>query len=111
MKISILAVTSLHKQSPSKTLLSLSLLFSVAWGTAAAAQEKAAEPQHPAGWVVIPVDEYRVLRAKAYPVEREPEPPPIDATLTRVDYELHVSGELAAGHANLTVDVLKDGWV
>jgi hypothetical protein len=64
-----------------------------------------------AGWVVIPVEEYRVLRAKAYPVEHDPEPPPLDATLTRVDYELRVAGEFATGRANLTVDVLKDGWV
>jgi len=60
---------------------------------------------------VIPVDEYRVLRAKAYPVEHDPEPPPLDATLTRVDYDLHVTGDLAAGRARLTIDVLKDGWV
>jgi hypothetical protein len=60
---------------------------------------------------VIPVDEYRVLRAKAYPVEHDPEPPPLDATLTRVDYDLGVAGDLAAGRATLTVDVLKDGWV
>jgi len=80
-------------------------------GVAARAQEKAAEPLHAAGWVVIPVDEYRVLRAKAYPVEHDPEPPPLDATLSRVDYDLHVAGDLAAGRASLTVDVLKDGWV
>jgi hypothetical protein len=61
--------------------------------------------------VVIPVEEYRVLRAKAFPVEHDPEPPPMDATLTRVDYDLHVAGDLAAGRASLTVDVLKDGWV
>src|SRR5208282_4535639 len=84
---------------------------SLCWGAAAEAQEKAAEPSHNAGWVVIPVEEYRVLRAKAYPVEHDPEPPPLDATLTRVDYDLHVDGELAAGRASLTVDVLKDGWV
>ena len=52
-----------------------------------------------------------MLRAKAYPVEHDPEPPPLDATLTRVDYDLHVAGDLAAGRASLTVDVLKDGWV
>ncbi|HKV79844.1 MAG TPA: hypothetical protein VJP02_16970 [Candidatus Sulfotelmatobacter sp.] len=79
--------------------------------TVAQAQEKPAESAHAAGWVVIPVEEYRVLRAKAYPVDHDPEPPPLDATLTRVDYDLHVTGELAAGRANLTVDVLKDGWV
>src|SRR5579863_4510020 len=75
------------------------------------AQEKSTEPVHASGWVVIPVEEYRVLRAKAYPVEHDPEPPPMDATLSRVDYDLHVAGGLAAGRASLTVDVLKDGWV
>ena len=84
---------------------------SICWGALAPAQEKFPETSHAAGWVVIPVDEYRVLRAKAYPVEHDPEPPPLDATLTRVDYDLHVAGDLAAGRAKLTVDVLKDGWV
>jgi len=84
---------------------------SLCWGAAAQGQEKPLESSHIAGWVVIPVDEYRVLRAKAYPVEHDPEPPPLDATLTRVDYDLHVAGDLAAGRASLTVDVLKDGWV
>src|SRR5437870_6808415 len=65
---------------------------------------------HSPGWVVLPVDEYRTLHAKAYPVERDPEPPPVEATLTRVDYELRIDGELASGRASLTVDVLKDGW-
>src|SRR5262249_12272494 len=63
------------------------------------------------GWVVLPIDEYRSLRAKAFPAEREPEPPPVDATLTRVDYDLRVSGDFASGHAALTIDILKDGWV
>ena len=66
---------------------------------------------HESGWVVLAIAEYRTLHAKAYPVEREPEAPPVDATLTRVDYDLRIDGELATGHANLTVDVLKDGWV
>src|SRR5215467_12989395 len=78
---------------------------------AAQAQDKPADPSHTAGWVVIPVEEYRVLRAKAYPPDQNPEPLPLDATLTRVDYDLHVLGELASGRASLTVDVLKDGWV
>jgi hypothetical protein len=78
---------------------------------AAQAQEKPAEPTHASGWVVIPVEQYRVLRAKAYPVEQNPEPPPVEATLTRVDYNLRVPGDLATGSASLTVDVLKDGWV
>jgi hypothetical protein len=79
--------------------------------THAAAQDKAADSAHLAGWVVIPVEEYRVLRAKAYPADQNPEPPPLDATLTRVDYDLRVLGDLASGRASLTVDVLKDGWV
>ncbi len=75
------------------------------------AQEKSADSFRTAGWVVIPVEEYRALRAKAYPVEHDPEPPPLDATLTRVDYDLHITGDLASGCATLTIDVLKDGWV
>lgn len=88
-------------------LVAASMLAAIA----ARAQEKTVEPTHASGWVVIPVEEYRVLRAKAYPVEHDPEPPPLDATLTRVDYDLNVLGDLATGRANLTVDVLKDGWV
>ncbi len=63
------------------------------------------------GWVVIPIDEYQALRSRAYPPERDPDPPPVEATLTRVDYDLRVAGRLATGRASLTVDVLKDGWV
>ena len=70
-----------------------------------------ADLAHSPGWVVIPVDEYQSLRTRAYPAERPPEPPPVDATLTRVDYDLQIGGELATGRASLTVDVLKDGWV
>ncbi|MGC0773528.1 MAG: hypothetical protein WB543_11385 [Candidatus Acidiferrum sp.] len=66
---------------------------------------------HAPGWVVISLFDYRALHARAYPPEREPEPPPVDATLTRVDYDLHIDGDLATGRASLTVDILKDGWV
>ena len=71
----------------------------------------AQDANHSPGWVVISVPEYRALRVKAYPAEREPEPPPVDATLTRVDYDLRVDTDLASGRAILTVDVLKNGWV
>lgn len=100
--------------SPRRLLLRFSLpcLVVVAlFSGAALAQEKPMDAAHAAGWVVIPVEEYKVLRAKAYPADHDPEPPPLDATLTRVDYDLRVLGELATGRANLTVDVLKDGWV
>ena len=63
------------------------------------------------GWVVIPVEEYRTLRAKAYPIEPEPDPLPAQATLTRADYDLQIVGDLAKGRVTLAVDVLKDGWV
>jgi len=63
------------------------------------------------GWVVIPVTEYRALHSRAYPGDIAPEVPPVQATLTRIDYEMHVNGDLARGHVNLTIDVLKDGWV
>ena len=75
------------------------------------ASSMAQTASHSPGWVVLPVDEYRTLHARAYPIERDPEPPPVEATLTRVDYDLRIDGELASGRASLTVDVLKDGWV
>jgi hypothetical protein len=71
----------------------------------------AQDANHSPGWVVISVPDYRALRVKAYPTERAPEPPPVDATLTRVEYDLRVDSDLASGHATLTVDVLKNGWV
>src|SRR6266481_7836994 len=71
----------------------------------------AQESAHAPGWVVISVPDYHALRVKAFPAEREPEPPPVDATLTRVDYDLHVDSDFASGTATLTVDVLKNGWV
>jgi len=110
MKTSILASVLRCRHLGHRLVVFTLVTFSVLY-QAALAQDKPLDVSHTAGWVVIPVEEYRVLRAKAYPVEHDPEPPPLDATLTRVDYELQVSGELATGRANLTVDVLKDGWV
>jgi hypothetical protein len=63
------------------------------------------------GWVVLPVDEYAALRRAALPTAVEPLPPPVEATLSRIDYDLKVDGDLASGEARLTVDVIKDGWV
>jgi hypothetical protein len=114
MRNSIFAVPQLRRFVLRPLFLCI-VAASICWGAAAQAapraDEKIVESSHAAGWVVIPVEEYRVLRAKAYPVDHDPEPPPLDATLTRVDYDLHVAGDLAAGRASLTVDVLKDGWV
>lgn len=76
-----------------------------------AAAARAQAPAPAGGWVVIPVEEYRSLRLRAFPPDTPPDPPPVDAALTRVEYDLRVDGGTASGEARLTVDVLKDGWV
>ena len=71
------------------------------------------------GWVVLPVDAYRALRARATPDTPIAAAPPVDATLTRVDYELRVdpstslgaSADAVSGRALLTIDVLREGWI
>src|SRR5215469_14123433 len=111
-----------HKTSRSSIFCSLrealivSLSFALATFLVAAVGAHGQEPPASAsspGWVVIPVSEYESLRARAFPGEHDPEAPPVEATLTRVDYDLQVnaSGDLASGRASLTVDVIKDGWV
>ncbi len=67
-------------------------------------------PVPPDGWVVLPVDEYRALRARSLPVERPPQTPPVGATITRIDYDLRADGDAAVGQAVLAVDVLREGW-
>ena len=71
----------------------------------------AAQSAAPDGWVVLPVSEYAALKHAAAPAEPEPVAPPVEATLSRIDYELKVDGDLATGEARLTVDVIKNGWV
>ena len=84
-----------------KTIVSIWMALAAAGGISAQS----------AGWVAIPVNEYGALRAKAYPAEAEPARPPVEAALTRVEYDVRVNGEMAVGQANLTLDVFKDGWV
>ena len=67
-------------------------------------------PVSPDGWVVLPVDEYRALRERANPQPPQPAAPPVDATLTRIDYDLRIENDTVAGRALLTIDVLRDGW-
>jgi hypothetical protein len=107
----------LYRHSPNAVctswFVSISFFIVCAIGLQAffAAQLAAQEPSHSPGWVVISVPDYHALRIKAFPTEREPEPPPVDATLSRVEYELLADSGVASGRATLTVDVLKNGWV
>src|SRR4051812_50044384 len=84
-----------------------SLLVVFAAVQVAAAQE----PTRTDGWVVLPVDEYRALRARAYPANPDPPPPPVEATLTRVDYDLRIdsAGDSVAGQARPAVDGPRQG--
>lgn len=76
----------------------------------AIARGTVAQTPTPEGWVVLPVDEYRALRERATPQPAQPASSPIDATLTRIDYELVADVESASGRALLTIDVLREGW-
>jgi hypothetical protein len=82
--------------------------LALAGGVPAAAQTTVATPD---GWVVLQVSDYTALKRAASPTEPEPAPPPVEATLSRIDYDLKIDGDLATGEARLTVDVIKNGWV
>lgn len=69
------------------------------------------EPVRSDGWVVLPLEQYRTLRASAYPSAPDPSPPPVEAALSRVEYDLRVVGDSISGEVRLTIDVLKQGWV
>src|SRR5258708_20552939 len=59
-----------------------------------AASSFAQTTAHSPGWAVLPVDEYRTLHSRAYPVERDPEPPPLEAPSTPLDYDLPTATHL-----------------
>ena len=88
--------------------MALALTLLVAAGVFSFAQTGTPAPD---GWVVLPVNEYMALKRAAYPTDPEPAAPPVEATLSRIDYDLKVDGDLATGEARLTVDVIKNGWV
>ena len=77
----------------------------VAWTVCGAAAIAAQTPAPPEGWVVLPVDEYRALRERAIPAAPLPPAPPVDATVTRVEYDLRVDSDSVGGRALLTIDV------
>jgi hypothetical protein len=105
---SLPACHCIHKPCASALFAASAFLFCIATFVPLLAGQV---PSHSSGWVVISVDAYRSLRAKAYPIERQAPGSPVAATLTRVDYDLRIDGELATGRAAITVDVLKEGWV
>ena len=84
-----------------------SILFAILCVASSSAQTAAS----PDGWVVLQVNEYTALKHAASPAAPEPAAPPVEATLSRIDYTLKVDGDLATGEARLTVDVIKNGWV
>ena len=73
------------------------------------AHSASAQTTTPDGWVVLPANEYRDLRARTLPPD--PAPPPVDAAISRIDYTLRVGATTATGEARLIVDVFKPGWV
>lgn len=61
------------------------------------------------GWVALPVPEYNVLRAKAFPPDKET--PPLELAITRAAYELTLDRDTqAAARVTLEFDVFRDGW-
>src|SRR5689334_1182223 len=88
----------------------IALLIGVALNTLGAPRAVAQTTAPPEGWVVLPLDEYKALREKALPAAPVAALPPVDATLTRVDYDLRVAGDAVTGRARLTIDVLRDVW-
>ncbi|HEX3253271.1 MAG TPA: hypothetical protein VHS05_27770 [Pyrinomonadaceae bacterium] len=95
------------RSSASRFLLSTTI-FIIGCAVSSSAQTGSPPPD---GWVVLPVSEYAALKRAADPAEPEPVAPPVEATLSRIDYDLKVDGDLATGEARLTVDVIKNGWV
>ena len=87
----------------------IAMIVCLCASTAARAQVPASD-----GWVVLPIDEYRELRTRANPDGPTPNAPPVEATLTRIDYDLRVdpstslgASDSISGRAQLTIDVLK----
>jgi hypothetical protein len=89
--------------------LSLSLILLVTFCVVSSSAQTSTTSSD--GWVVLAISDYAALRHAASPADPEPVAPPVEATLSRIDYELKVDGDLATGVARLTVDVIKNGWV
>jgi hypothetical protein len=84
--------------------LAVTVLVTLAGGGALAQEGKE-------GSVVLSVEDYRALRDKAYPPDPEPPQPPVEAALSRLDYELKVEGDTASGLAHASIEVYREGHV
>lgn len=95
-----------------RSLVSAAAIVSVAPGaTFAQSPPPAAAASSADGWVVLTVPDYLALRDKANPRGPDPVRPPARATITETAYTLAAGDGLALGTAELTIDVLEDGWV
>jgi hypothetical protein len=81
----------------------------VGWSVCGTTRVLAQAPT-PEGWVVLSIDEYQALRDRSRAVGPPAPSLPVDGTLSWVEYDLHVEGEMITGRGLLTVDVLRDGW-
>jgi hypothetical protein len=86
-------------------------ILCVGWLVVCSTTMAAQTPARSDGWVVLSVPDYQALRTRAFPQDRPPDPPPVDATITQIVYDLVAADDVAAGSAHMTIDVLKDGWV
>ncbi|HEX3085263.1 MAG TPA: hypothetical protein VHP99_12105 [Pyrinomonadaceae bacterium] len=105
------ALASIRRRWRSKSFAFRAISFAVLIASAAATALGQTTTPNGDGWVVLPVSEYAALRHAAFPAEAESPPLAVEATLSRLDYDLKVDGDLASGEARLTIDVIRDGWV
>src|ERR1043166_7508840 len=105
------ALTSRRWRSKSFAITGRTITFVVLVASAAAIAFGQTATPNGDGWVVLPVSEYAALRHAAFPAEAESPALAVEATLSRLDYDLKVDGDLASGEARLTIDVIRDGWV
>src|SRR5580765_6782789 len=105
------ALAPIRRRWRSKSFAFRAISFAVLIASAAATALGQTTTPNGDGWVVLPVSEYAALRHAAFPAEAESPPLAVEATLSRLDYDLKVDGDQASGEARLTIDVIRDGWV
>src|SRR5262249_2292635 len=87
--------------------LALLVVSAAVFGSSSVFPQTTAPPE---GWVILPVDDSRARGERATPTPPPPAAPPVDVTLTRIDYDLRVDADSVVGRALLTIDVLREGW-